>query len=170
MRINIATDNPVKERAVREAFRELFPDADPVVTRVPGPGPAQPIGEEIVTGAVSRARAARAVGDPDFGVGVEAGLIRLPGSSRWFAAQVCAITDRDGRASLGWGPAFAVPDEVVDPILAGEEMREVIRRLYRLSDEEVRLGLIHLLSSGRIDRTDLTRQAVMMALLPWSRE
>ncbi|RLE33519.1 hypothetical protein DRJ24_05170, partial [Candidatus Acetothermia bacterium] len=51
MRINIATDNPVKERAVREAFRELFPDADPVVTRVPGPGPAQPIGEEIVTGA-----------------------------------------------------------------------------------------------------------------------
>jgi len=167
VRINVATDNPVKVRAVEEAFRELFPDADPVVTRVAGPGPDQPIGDQIVAGAIARARTASRAGDPDFSVGIEAGAIRFPGSSRWFAIQGCAIVDRDGRVSLGFGPGFAIPDDLVDPILAGEEMRDVIRRVYRLSDEEVRRGLIGYLSSGRIDRAELTRQAVMMALLPW---
>ena len=168
MRINVATDNPVKQRAVEEAFREFFPAADLIVGRVPGPGPAQPIGDEIVSGAILRAQAAIRTGEPDFGVGIEAGIVRFPGSSGWFAVQACAILDRSEKLSLGFGPGFALPEEVVDPILAGEEMRDVIRRVYRLSDEEVSLGLIHLLSSGRIDRADLTKQAVMMALLPWS--
>jgi len=167
MRINVATDNPLKLRGVKEAFRELFPGADPIVIRVDGPGPDQPIGEEVISGAISRARAAISAGEADFGVGIEAGAIRFPGSSRWFAIQGCAIVDRDGRVSLGFGPAFEIPEGISEPILAGEEMRDVIRRVYRLTEKEVSLGLIHHLSSGRIDRAELTRQPVMMALLPW---
>jgi len=168
VRINVATDNPVKVRAVEEAFREIFPDADPVVGRVPGPGPAQPIGDQTLVGAISRAQAAIRTGEPDFGVGIEAGIIRFPRASGWFAVQACAIIDRQGKLSLGLGPGFAIPEKIVDPILAGEEMRDVIRRVYRLTEKEVSLGLIHHLSSGRIDRAELTKQAVMMALLPWS--
>ena len=167
MRINVATDNPVKTCAVERAFRTLFPNTDVAVASIAGPGPGQPISDQIVAGAISRARSAIRTREPDFGVGIEAGIIRFPGASGWFAVQACAIIDRRGKLSLGLGPGFAIPKEVVDPILAGEEMRDVIRRVYRLSDEEVSLGLIHRLSSGRIDRLELTKGAVLMALLPW---
>ena len=51
---------------------------------------------------------------------------------------------------------------------SGETMWDVIRRVYRLADDRVSLGLIHLLSSGLIDRVELTKQAVLMAALPWA--
>jgi hypothetical protein len=39
--------------------------------------------------------------DADRGVGIEAGLIQLPGSERWLSVQVCAIADRGGESPWG---------------------------------------------------------------------
>ncbi|MFC2106598.1 inosine/xanthosine triphosphatase, partial [Candidatus Bipolaricaulota bacterium] len=125
--------------------------------------PEQPIGDAIATGAVERAKAAQQYADVDFGVGIEAGLLQLPGSERWMSVQVCAIVDRTGRCSMGMGPGYELPKPILDAVLAGEPLREAFERTLDLEDPE-RRGAVFYLSDARIDRMELTVQAVRMAL------
>ncbi|MGB2983170.1 MAG: DUF84 family protein [Candidatus Bipolaricaulia bacterium] len=169
VRIHVATENEVKLRAVETVSCEFLDDREVKVVRVAVPGdlPARPYNHEVIEGAIARAHAALAQGAPDFGIGIEAGLTRLPGSDRWFNLQVCAIVDRAGRLSLGFGAGFEVPDRVSEAVLDGDELQEVLRSQPGVSEPELHLGLIHHLSRGRIDRSTITIDAVRMALLPW---
>jgi len=168
MNVYVATRNAVKVQAVDAVFREVFPRAELTVRAVPVGAslPEQPIGAEVVEGAIARARAAAERGNRDFGVGIEAGVVQLPGSDRWFNTQVCAILDREERLSLGFSSGFEPPRTVVESVLHRDEMREVLRARYELGEEEANRGLIYQLSAGRVDRLELAKDAVTMALLP----
>jgi len=166
MNVYVATRNPVKLRAVRDAFAEWYRGIE---TNVRAVDPVerlleQPLSEEVSRGAIARAKAAIAPNGADRGVGIEAGLIQLPGSDRWLSVQVCAIADRRGRISLGLGPGYELPEALRAAVLAGVPLREALRLSLLIEDVENR-GAIHYLSDGRLDRFDLTRQAVLMALL-----
>ena len=108
MNVYVATRNPVKLRAVRDAFTAWFRETRVDVRAVdPAPRlPEQPLGEEVGRGAIARAKAAIESSDAEWGVGIEAGLIQLPGSERWLSVQVCAIVDREGRIALGLGTGY----------------------------------------------------------------
>jgi len=97
-------------------------------------------------------------------VGIEAGLIRLPGGDRWLSVQVCAIADREGRIFLGLGPGYELPEDLRVAVLAGAPLREALRLSLSFDDTED-LGAIHVLSDGRLDRYGITLEAVRMALL-----
>lgn len=165
MNVIVATRNPIKVEAVRSAFARFHPE---LVVRVKGvevalETPEQPIGSEIEAGAIARAQAAARKGDVDLGLGIEAGLMRLPGSDRWLSVQVCAIAAHDGRVSVGAGPGYELPTAIRDAVLAGEPLREAFCRI--LGDEDAdRRGAVYRLTGGRIDRLALTEQAVLMAL------
>jgi len=60
MEVHVATRNPVKLRAVKAAFAEWNPEADPNVRAIDPPErlPEQPIGDEVLQGAIARAVAA----------------------------------------------------------------------------------------------------------------
>lgn len=165
MDVNVATRNPIKLQAVRAAVARFHPDADVCVHAVELDvgTPDQPIGSEIEAGAIARARAAVRHGNADLGVGIEAGLMQLPGSGRWLSVQVCAIADREGRTSVGVGPGYELTDDIRDAVLAGEPLREAFCRILGVGDADRRGAVFHL-TEGRIDRLALTEQAVLMAL------
>ena len=168
MNVTVATENPIKIHAVEQAFTDTFGKGEVEIQQVALDLelPEQPIGDAIAVGAIRRAEVAQNQSTADFGVGIEAGLLQLPGSERWMSVQVCAIVDRMGKCSMGMGPGYELPKPILDAVLAGESLREAFERLLNLEDPE-RRGAVFFLSDGRIDRMELTIQAVRMALTPW---
>jgi len=166
MNVYVATRNRTKLRAVRDAWEEWHRDVEVNVGVVDPPAglPEQPLGDEVTRGAIARAKEGMTPSDADFGVGIEAGLIRLPGSGAWLSCQVCAIADRAGRISRGTGPGYELPEGLRAAVLAGTPLREALRTSLSIDDAEDR-GAIHHLSDGRLDRYRITLDAVRMALL-----
>jgi len=167
MNVYVATRNRTKLRAVRAVFAEWHRGVEVTVGAVDPPAglPEQPLGDDVARGAIARAEAGLARSDADFGVGVEAGLIRLPGTDAWLSGQVCAVADREGRIFLGLGPGYELPEGLRATVLAGTPLREALRLGLSVDDADDR-GAIYHLSDGRLDRYRITLDAVRMALLP----
>ncbi len=166
MIVYVASSNPTKLRAVRDTFTEWYAGEQITAHAIAPPAglPEQPFGEEVARGAVSRAMAAIESTDADCGVGIEAGLVRCPGTERWLSVQICAVADRDRRTSLGLGPGYELPAALREAVLAGAPLREALRLTHSVDDTDHR-GAIHFLSDGRLDRYRISREAVRMALL-----
>lgn len=166
MNVYVATRNPVKLRAVRDAFAEWYRGRKTNVRAVDPTGhlPVQPLGDDVARGAVARAKEAMEPDDADRGVGIEAGLMQLPGSDRWMSVQVCAIADREGRISVGHGPGYELPPELREAVLGGMPLRDALRANPWIEDVENR-GAVYYLSDGRLDRYEITLDAVRMALI-----
>ncbi|MFC2083230.1 inosine/xanthosine triphosphatase [Candidatus Bipolaricaulota bacterium] len=167
MNVAVATDNPTKIRAVEQAFLGAFTNQEIEVQQLSLQLelPERPIGAAIAAGAIESARAAQRRTDADFGVGIEAGLMQLPGSDRWMSVQICAVADRTGECSIGMGSGYELPKPICDAVLAGEPLREAFERILEVEDPD-RRGAVYFLSEGLVDRMNLTIQAVRMALLP----
>jgi len=168
MNIAVATDNPVKIRAVERVLAEVFENEETTIQQVALDLdlPEQPIGEAIAEGALARASAAQKNAEADFGIGIEAGLMQVPGTSRWLSVQMCAIVDSSGQTSVGMGPGYELPEPILEAVLGGESLHNAFERILDQDDPE-RRGAVYFLSNGLIDRMDLTIQAVRMALIPW---
>jgi len=166
MNVIVASRNPVKLRAVHDAFADWFPGKTFDVHSVDPPSsiPEQPIGGDVARGAMARAEEAIGSPDTDWGVGVEAGLVRLRGCECWANVQICAIADRAGRVSHGFGSGFELPEDLRMAVLSGRPLRDALREFRRTEDDD-RAGAIHVLSGGRIDRYEITVAAVRMALV-----
>ena len=119
MKVHVGTGNPIKVKAVRAAFKKVFSGELLEVTAVPVEQDVscQPFGEAVIRGATQRAK--RALGDADYAVGIEAGLVQLPGCDRPLNVPFCAIVDRFGRMTVGHGPGFELPNAVVEKLGAG---------------------------------------------------
>ena len=168
MNVAVATENPGKIRAIEQAFAAAFKSERIKIKRLAlDLGlPEQPIGEAIANGAIRRAEAAQKHSTADFGIGIEAGLMQVPGLERWMSVQICAIVDRTGKISIGMGPGYELPAPILEVVLAGEPLREAFERLLDREDPD-RRGAVYFLSGGLIDRMELTVQGVRMALIPW---
>lgn len=173
MRVYVGSTNPVKGEAVRRVFARAFPpEADSLrveLVAVDSGVPAQPRDLEVPRGAATRARAAWAAsgGEADFGVGIEAGLLRCEPLNTYFDVQFCAIVDREGKITVGHGAGFVYPPRVLRAVLEeGRTVGEAMAELSKIPDIGKRMGAIGYLSRGLLDRTQLTEQAVLMALIP----
>jgi inosine/xanthosine triphosphatase len=166
MRIHVGTRNPLKVRAARAGFVMAFPGVPLQVIGVPVDAgvPAQPFDEQVAVGAVARAR--RALDGADYGVGVEAGLVRFPGCEIPLSVQFCAIVDRYHRITLGHGPGYALPPFVLARLRGGSTLNREMSTRSGIEEVKETIGAVGVLSGGRIDRFAITREAVLMALLP----
>lgn len=166
-RLAVGTDNPVKVQAVAAAARRVFGAARVRRVRVPRRVGEQPFDHEVIRGAEQRARdALRGWPQAHLGIGVEAGLVWVPEAQQHFDVQWCAAVDRAGRVTLGHGPGFTHPPQVVERVKSGRTVGEVVGELAGARDLGQREGAIGFLSRGAMDRAELTRSAVLMALLP----
>ncbi|MBE0634621.1 DUF84 family protein [Candidatus Bipolaricaulota bacterium] len=170
MKVSVATNNLAKVSAVGRALAETFGDKVIEIKQLNMQLdlPEQPLSDAIAAGAATRAQAALSHSDADLGIGIEAGLMQLPGTQHWMSVQVCVLAHRDGRQAIGMGPGFELPQPILDAVLAGEPLRKAFERLLDAKDSD-RRGAIFFLSDGLLDREELTLQAVRMALLPWMR-
>jgi len=106
------------------------------------------------------------LGDADYGIGIEAGLMWNEEVRDFLDVQYCAIVDKRGRVTLGHGPGFAYPPAVVGKVKAGGTVSEAMEDLTGKKGIGRTTGAIGLLSGGRMDRTKLTEAAVLMAMVP----
>jgi inosine/xanthosine triphosphatase len=168
VRVHVGTDNPVKARAVRRVFADVFDrvrvTALPVATGVP----EQPMDHQAPVGAMNRARSA--LQDADFGVGIEAGLTWDASVGDYLDVQYCAVIDRAGRVTLGHGPGFEYPRAVLDRVRAGKTVGQAMAELTGIRDIGTKHGAIGYLTDRRMDRDALTEAAVLMAMVPRIRQ
>jgi inosine/xanthosine triphosphatase len=167
--VAVGSSNPVKVKAVERAFAQFY-KVTVLMVNVPSEVPPQPVGLDMtIKGAISRARnAITASKEAEFGVGLEAGLLHVPSTlSGYMDQQFAAIVDRNGRVTLGGGPSFEYPSAIVSRVLGeGIEVGTAMDQLTGVEELGQKQGAIGYFSKGRLDRTSLTEQAVLMALLP----
>ncbi len=173
MKVCAGTRNPCKILGIKQAFTEAFKSSVNIVAvTVETEVPRQPIGlHQIVKGAMQRCvKAFKLVSNADFSVGVEAGIYSL--GSKFFDVQVACVMDSKGRYSLGMSPSFQIPPEFAHQLINGSkpELEVVVDEYFGTKDIGEKGGLISLLTKGAVSREHLTRDAVLMALIPWMNE
>jgi inosine/xanthosine triphosphatase len=169
--VAVGTQNPVKTSAVSHVLRKLFKEAFKVIRADVHSGiPKQPMGlSQTIKGAINRARyAISAAPNAEYGIGIEAGLIKIPNTiTGYFDIQFAAIIDSKGKVTIGCGSGFEYPPTVVSEVLEkGKEVGDVMETLTGIDKIGERIGAIGYLSHGELDRCRLTEQAVLMAFIP----
>ena len=120
----------------------------------------------MVEGAITRARHALSKAGGDFGVGVEAGIFTI--GELYFDHQQAAIVDPMGRVTLGHSAGYPLPRSAMEKMIKeGKELEQFAEALSGVGQIGDKGGLIHYLTKGKVTRTDLTKQCVTSALVPW---
>jgi pantetheine-phosphate adenylyltransferase len=160
----VGSANPTKLKGVERVAKKIFKNFKirgvEVSTKVSG----QPFDDDTITGAVKRAKLAKLKLKADYGVGLESGLFRS--ERKYFDCQVCAVYDGE-RATLGYSMAFEIPAEVAEEIKkSGKTMSEVFAKLSGISEIGKKRGAIGYLSRNLAERSDMTEQAFLCAMIP----
>ncbi len=164
--IAVGSRNPVKINAVYRAFQLL---CTPRVVSVDTKSivPSQPIGfNQILLGALYRAVEARSRVESDYGVGIEAGAIDDYEWAKPIELQVAVIVDSSGRVSIGLSQGFLLPSRWFKELSSGVELEAIVEKETGRERIGETIGLIGYLTRGLITRTDLSYNAVVMALVP----
>ena len=170
MKVCAGTKNPSKISGIRKGFETFYArDIEILFTDVSSEVPPQPIGlKEIIKGARNRAlEAFKKLRKCEFSVGVEAGIFRFGNAA--MDIQAAVIFDRRGKESIGLSPSFPIP-QVFSDLLLHREVRELevlVDKYYGTENIGDKGGFIKLLTKETVTREDLTKYAVIMALVPW---
>lgn len=161
--VNVGSKNKIKIWAVRDVFLKLFGKVEvhgvPVATDVP----KQPIDEEAIHGAENRAEAS--LGDADFGIGIESGVVWSKEADSHLCVQFCAIVDKRGKTTTGHSAGFMLPAKIAERVLAGSELADAVSEIEGARTEESK-GAVGFLSDDLISRSNLIESAILMAMIP----
>ena len=165
MKVIVGSLNPTKIEGVKKAFNQFFDNVVVEGVKVDSGVGDQPFNNDVVKGAINRAM--NCFQDCDFSVGIEAGLFSLKKTlTGYIDFQVAAIYNGK-RITIGFGPGFEYPPVVVDEVLKGKEVGDIMDKITGIENLGEKTGAIHFLTKGVISRSELTRIAVTMALIPW---
>ncbi|HLD00391.1 MAG TPA: inosine/xanthosine triphosphatase [Candidatus Nanoarchaeia archaeon] len=167
--LNVGSTNTVKIEAVREAVSRynLFSPAIIKGIEVESGVSKQPKSlDEIIRGAVNRAR--NAFVNCDYSFGLESGQIEVPYTKTGYM-YICACTIYDGKEfNFGLSPGFECPPEVTRLVLEeGLDLNEAFYKVGLTTNPNLGAGegVISILTNGRVNRKDYTQYAVIMALI-----
>lgn len=166
MKIVVASENPVKVSAVETGFKAFFRDVE-VESVVTGSGVSdQPLTDkETLLGARNRATEARKkIREADFWVGIEGGVQAEDNGLAAFAWIVIYGAGKKGEARTA---TFMLPQKVSHLVAGGLELGTANDLVFRESNSKQKNGAVGLLTHNQIDRTELYRQAVVLALIPF---
>ncbi|WP_434586429.1 inosine/xanthosine triphosphatase [Klebsiella sp. R390] len=159
-----ATTNPAKIRAIQQAFNEIFGEGSCHIESVSVESgvPEQPFGnEETRAGArnrVANARAARP--DADYWVAIEAGID--DGSTfSWVV-----IEDRHQRGEAR-SATLPLPAVILEKVRAGEALGPVMSQQTGIDEIGRKEGAIGVFTAGKLTRSSVYHQAVVLALSPF---
>jgi pantetheine-phosphate adenylyltransferase len=167
LQIGLGTSNPVKHAGVRRALDRLLPRVRYQLTAVdPPPGKPQPWGlAEGTRGA--DARAAAALPGQEYGLGVEATLLTLPGRRDALDVHVVTVTDALGGLSRGLSPGFPVPSASAPSRQGTRTLEETVHALGAPSRVgRSPGGALGYLTRGALSREEFIACAVEAAFVP----
>lgn len=159
-----ATTNPAKITAIRLAFEDTFGAGqchiEPV--DVASGVSLQPIGNiETRTGARQRVMEARQVRpEADFWVGIEAGIEENM-TFAWMVIENPQIRGESRSASL------MLPETILQGIRAGSELGDEMAKLTGNTEIKHQAGAIGIFTDGRLSRSSVYHQALLLALVPF---
>lgn len=170
MKIIVGSKNQAKINAVSEILHEYphLTDAEVSGAEAPSGVPDQPKSlEETVRGAKNRAKAIFNGGD--YSIGIESGLMHVPGSkSGYMDVCVCAIYDGT-EFHIGLSSAWEFPDVSTTDLMIKEglDMSQAINKAGMTKNPQIGSaeGAIGILTKGRMDRKEYTKQALRTALI-----
>ncbi|MCK4455079.1 MAG: inosine/xanthosine triphosphatase [Thermoplasmata archaeon] len=161
--VNVGSKNRTKIWAVRDVFLRLYSKVEVHGVPVPSDVPKQPVDEEAVQGATNRAHAS--LGDADFGIGIESGVVWDEQSKSHLCVQFCAVVDKLEKVTTGHSAGFMLPADVAERIRAGSDLAEALSDVEGARMEESK-GAVGFLSGNLISRSNLCESAVLMAMIP----
>ena len=168
--IAVGSTNPVKLSAARAVIAPLAPAATFAAIAVASSVRDQPWGdEETQRGALTRARAARASAEADFGVGLEGGVVEAPDGSLRTCAWA-AVVDAHGVESVGGSLSMPLPPAVERSIREGLELGDAMDRLVRQRGTKHGVGAVGILTDGLVDRQRAYEPMLAYALTKWVAE
>ena len=170
MKIAVGTTNSAKVAAVQEILKEYphLADAEVSAVKTESGVADQPMSlAETVDGAINRARAAFT--DCDFSVGIESGLMEVPKTKSGYM-DVCACAIYDGKEfHIGLSSAWEFPDPKVTALMVeeGMDMSQAINHAGLTSNRDIGAaeGAVGIVTKGRMDRKEYTKQALRTALI-----
>lgn len=168
VRVGVATVNPLKIRAVKDAFESFFQGVEVYSCKPRSSLPRQPVDDQIRQGATARAKEAIEL-SYDYGVGIEGGLLHL-GEKAYLTGHSVVIS-KEGETHGAWGLSWECPPALRERLERGEELGDLIDKLLERTEVKTREGAIGVLSRNKIDRLRVTTDSVVAALIPFvSRE
>ncbi|MEJ2383322.1 MAG: inosine/xanthosine triphosphatase [Xanthomonadales bacterium] len=169
LRVVVASHNPAKVVAVRDAFGASFPGAElNLVPTTADSGVAeQPMSDaETRQGALNRAHDARSRHpDADYWVGLEGGVALIGGELLAFAWM--AVLDAPGRLGMARSATLPLPPEVRARVERGEELGSANDAVFGTVGSKQRGGAFGLLTGGRFTREGVYAETLCLALLPF---
>jgi inosine/xanthosine triphosphatase len=166
MKVVVGSKNPVKIEGVRLAFSQYFDNVTVKSKEVDSGVGDQPFNHDSIKGAINRAINAYS-SEFDFSVGIEAGLFSVKKTITGFIDFQVSAVYNGKRITIGFGPGFEYPPVVVEDVLKGKEVGDVMDELTGIKNLGEKTGAIHYLTKGKISRIELTKIAVTLALIPW---
>lgn len=164
--IVVASKNPVKIKAVKNAFIRMFPGQMFKLESVDVPsgvGDQPKSNKAINMGAENRARNARKVApNADYWVGIEGGVEDTEHGMTAFAWIAVMTKTKIGR---GRTATFFLPEKVAQLVRSGKELGEANDIIFHRNNSKQSDGAIGLLTGNLIDRTKLYEHGMMMALV-----
>lgn len=170
LNVRVGSQNKVKVGAVEQILKEYphLKHAHVVGVEALSQVSLQPKTlEETIEGAMNRAQ--NAFHDCNYSVGLESGLMRVPHTKSGYM-DVCACAIYDGKEfHLGLSAAWEFPDKRVMELIVEEglDMSQAVSRAGLTNNANIgsEEGAIGILTKGRVDRTEYTKQALRMALI-----
>lgn len=172
MKIVVASQNPVKISATREAFAALMPDAElqMIPVSVTSGVSDQPTSDdETRLGARNRARHACAeIHDADYWVGLEGGIEICDDQLMAFAWM--SILDSNGKSGEARSATLPLPQAVKTLIDGGMELGDANDQVFATVNSKQAGGAYGLLTGGLYTRQSVYTQTLILALIPFVNE
>ncbi len=166
IKVVVASKNPVKINAVTAGFQSLFATVSVTGVSADSGVSEQPMSdEETLLGAQNRVKIIKSMfPQADFFVGIEGGVERDVHGLTAFAWVVIHNSKQCGEART---TTFRLPPKVALLIDQGMELGHANDQIFGKHNSKQNSGAVGLLTRDSITRTELYRQAVQLALIPF---
>ena len=173
MKILVCSKNPVKIKAAEEAFYSYFKHFELIsidLNHFSGVYTQPMSSEETLKSAVNRIEIARTKERADFYVSLEGGLGKdnFGAFLTWF---VC-ISNEEGKKSIAGGGRMPLPKIIYNTIKENseKELGDIIDQLSGESDTKRKGGATALFTGDRIQRKEVFKRDIIIALVPFTNE
>lgn len=173
MKILVGSKNPVKIKAVEEAFSLYFENIEVIGISVPSNVPDQPINEETYLGAENRANELQKINfiknfNADYFIGIEGGIQQI--YNKWFAFGCMCLIHKSGNYSFGTSANFELPEIVTKQLLERKELGYVMDEIMKEENTKQKGGAIAFFTNGKMDRKELYIPGLISALVPFQHQ
>jgi inosine/xanthosine triphosphatase len=170
MKILVGSKNPVKIDSVKEAFTNYYDNVEAVGIDVDSEVSVQPINDETFVGAQNRAIKLKELNytqnlSADYFVGIEGGITKQ--FEKWFAFGCMCVVDKEGRTGFGMSPHFELPKNVIEKLLQGIELGDVMDEIMNQQNTKQKHGAIGFFTNGVMNRKELYIEGLKVAIIPF---